>query len=137
MHLSLFGKRIRRQEGRSLLKKLEEVDRAPSYSGSTQSDSGVEIPLEPADNEETRRSYINPQCLSLAARWSTNRVNKAKRLLSYTPEEHFKLLELKHRISDIDHWKSDPFEAARFLLEKRGNVDRAEASPPVANRQQN
>jgi CRAL/TRIO domain len=50
-------------------------------------------------------------------RWSTDHVQECAKLWSLTNDQHHKLLELKARIVDIDHWKNDPFECVRFLKE--------------------
>lgn len=42
------------------------------------------------------------------------------------PVEQNKLRELGTRLSDVDHWKNDPFDAVRFLHQNDMDVDQAE-----------
>jgi hypothetical protein len=59
-------------------------------------------------------------------RWSTDEVQECVELWSLTKDEHHKLLELKAKIKDIDHWKNDPFEVVRFLKEFKFDVTTTE-----------
>ena len=41
-------------------------------------------------------------------------------------EDQQKMRQFQQRISDIDHWKNDPFEVIRFYKEYKGNLNKAE-----------
>ncbi|CAB9518344.1 Phosphatidylinositol/phosphatidylcholine transfer protein [Seminavis robusta] len=50
-------------------------------------------------------------------RWSLEQVDECVQLWKLSFEQTDKLLEFKTRVADIDHWKNDPFEVVRFLVE--------------------
>lgn len=74
-----------------------------------------------ADNLMQRKA-----AMTLEERWSDDNFAKVAKLWQLTPEAQTKLLNLKARIADIDHWKNEPHEVVRFLKEHRGNLKKAE-----------
>ena len=57
--------------------------------------------------------------LSLEQRWSDAQFQEMARLWNLTEKEEWQMLDLKDQLSDLDHWKNDPFEVVRYLREYR------------------
>lgn len=126
MQFRPFRKRNKACVARSLLARLEDVNGVSNNPSETSIDIlASEKSQQEQEQPQPHRDDANP--LSLEHRWSSARVEKTIQLWKLTQEQQAKLMELKRRVSDIDHWKNDPHELVRFLLEKRGNVDRAES----------
>ncbi|CAB9527784.1 SEC14-like protein 5 [Seminavis robusta] len=68
----------------------------------------------------------NATCETAEARWSDTNVKEVLDAWQFTPEEQARFLELRIRLSDIDHWKNDPAEVARFIKEHNFHVSKAE-----------
>lgn len=117
-----------RRQSSTAAKEKKSVKRVPSESGSTSSESREEDAFTQNQSRQNKPAIsLNPRDLSLEERWSPERVKAVNELWNLNNEQQAKLLELKRRLADIDHWKNDAYEVIRFLLEKRGSVDRAEA----------
>lgn len=104
-----------------------------SETSSESDGSGEEVPLEtpivetPSGEQVPKQLQLDySRSLSLSERWSEERVERVRQLWDLTPEQVDKLLVLRDRVADLDYWKNDPYEAIRFLREKRDSVDRAE-----------
>lgn len=50
-------------------------------------------------------------------RWAPEQIEECSELWNLTVEEKEKLMQLRDQITDVDHWKNDPFELVRFLKE--------------------
>jgi len=78
------------------------------------------IPASAKDDDEEHT------CLSVESRWNHDNLQPVLAAWNFDPHEQTKLFELKQRLADIDHWKNDPAEVARFIKEHNFNVDKAE-----------
>ena len=58
--------------------------------------------------------------------WNKSNVEQVIQAWKFNQTEQNQLQEFKHRISDVQHWKNDPVEAARFLKEHVFDLDKAE-----------
>lgn len=54
---------------------------------------------------------------TLEERWSQEHFDGMAELWKLTAEERAKMKTFQARISDVDHWKNDPYEAIRYLKE--------------------
>lgn len=71
--------------------------------------------------------YIqNKQSMTTEERWNYQHLHKVTEMWELTGEKQDKLLDLKHRIADIDYWKNDPYQVIRFLKEVQYNATKAE-----------
>lgn len=59
-------------------------------------------------------------------RWSQERFRGMAELWKLSEDDQSKLQQLQQRISDIDHWKNDPYEVIRFYKEYKGNLTKVE-----------
>lgn len=80
-----------------------------------------------ASARNTTTSTTNATCESTASRWSETNLREVVDAWQFTDEEQWKLLDLKERVADINHWKNDPAELARFIKEHNFDVDKAES----------
>lgn len=51
----------------------------------------------------------------LEERWSDVNVKNVVERWSLSETEERQLRELKHQLSDVDHWKNNPLDSVRFL----------------------
>ena len=58
-------------------------------------------------------------------RWSEANFSAMASLWEFTEEEQAKMRQLQQKLSDIDHWKNDPYEVVRYLVEYYFQVDKA------------
>lgn len=65
-------------------------------------------------------------CATNSSRWGAENLFEVLNSWKFSPEEEVSLMELKERLVDIDHWKNDPAELARFVKEHNFDVDKAE-----------
>jgi CRAL/TRIO domain len=71
-------------------------------------------------------SATNATCESMTSRWSETNVREVLDAWNFQDEQRWKLMEFKDRLTDINHWKNDPAELARFIKEHNFDVDKAE-----------
>jgi hypothetical protein len=62
---------------------------------------------------------------SVAERWNEANFAEMVRCWKFTADQQAKMKELQHMLGDISHWKNDPFEVARYLVEYGYNVNKA------------
>ena len=71
-------------------------------------------------------STNNQTCETTESRWSEHNVQQVLEAWNFTDEQQWQFMELHSRLSDINHWKNDPAELARFIKEHNFHVEKAE-----------
>ncbi|CAB9510297.1 SEC14-like protein 5 [Seminavis robusta] len=58
--------------------------------------------------------------------WCPDNFGAMSKLWQLSDEEEIQMRELQDQLSDVDHWKNDPFEVVRFYKHYQGNLRKAE-----------
>lgn len=64
--------------------------------------------------------------MTVEERWEDSRFDQMCIDWKLTEEDRAKMLEMKTRLQDVDHWKNDPYIVARFYSEFHGHLPKVE-----------
>jgi len=70
--------------------------------------------------------YHSRKYHSYEERWNQNHVDLVVRSWDMTPKQREKLMILKEKVKDVDHYMNCPHQLVYFLRDELGNVDEAE-----------
>ena len=76
--------------------------------------------------EQVTASGDEGECGTVASRWSQSNVKEVVKIWKFDADDEAKLKQLGQSLSDVDHWKNDPFEVVRFLTDLNMDVHKSE-----------
>ena len=75
---------------------------------------------------ETDASDDDGECSTAASLWSEANFSEVVKIWKFDEEAKTKLKSLGQSLSDVDHFKNDPFEVVRFLVEFEMDTQKSE-----------